>query len=812
MSSTDTSSTETSPKFLSKDWFLKNKVLVGVVVVVILVGAGVGIYFAVKPKSSSDANNDQTAGGTDTGTPKNGRWSEWSTECVKQGNQWVKTRTCLEEGKNGGLLCSQIDGGKSTRVCDPIAGQWRTPSDSESVCKLENGVWVKERFCDNPAPKYGGAECAGSNKVSCTPTNGYWFPSINDAVCEVEKDENGNIVTDGQGRTKYYKTLTCVNGQFGGEACPTRTESGVVIKDNKAMIPCSYRDGTWTEFSTCQTSGNDVLKTRRCTLPELGGLPCVDYYPLLNLVANSDSGYVVRASSVDQYGVGGAYEPWNAFDASAKTYWHSADSGTANIYTGTTGVYTGAEQTVVGSKVYRGEWIQIQFPPNTIHTPFRAVGIRITPRDDSTDVWTRRSPRNFVLLGSQNGTSWTVIYDNTLLDGIKDWTSSRKTIYFPTPASMGYMYYRLVITRVGNFDTGTDMKSVQIADLRIIGTPIVPVSTDPTIPTTQTTETIPCNRDCLYGDWGNCSYDTTNNKWIQTRSKTDPVGSGTACNPSQITRNCPNTEAWSDWGAFKVNNVSVAAGTPEQFEKGKTYFIDGVEKQIRYAKPTGAKGCPNNVNADSKGMCYDTPRDYWNDWGPCSIQSDGSFKRTRTNKDNGTIPQNCDNNIYKNDWKQLKDVAPKNFFKIKNRGRNDYIGVNGNLNSPWDWDHITPKNQNDAALWYTTINNSADRGNQFRRLSFVQASNNRCMNVLGFCPGNQSWNNDILVRGCQTSDNSTNDRNFHYDPVSKQITNNNSGCENSGGKLLCLERVDNSIRTRWCDSSNINQRWDFESL
>jgi hypothetical protein len=86
------------------------------------------------------------------------------------------------------------------------------------------------------------------------------------------------------------------------------------------------------------------------------------------------------------------------------------------------------------------------------------------------------------------------------------------------------------------------------------------------------------------------------------------------------------------------------------------------------------------------------------------------------------------------------------------------------------------------------------------------------MNVLGFCPGNQSWNNDILVRGCQTSDNSTNDRNFHYDPVSKQITNNNSGCENSGGKLLCLERVDNSIRTRWCDSSNINQRWDFESL
>jgi hypothetical protein len=195
---------------------------------------------------------------------------------------------------------------------------------------------------------------------------------------------------------------------------------------------------------------------------------------------------------------------------------------------------------------------------------------------------------------------------------------------------------------VGNFDTGTDMKSVQIADLRIIGTPIVPVSTDPTIPTTQTTETIPCNRDCLYGDWGNCSYDTTNNKWVQTRPKTDPVGSGTACNPSELTRNCPNTEAWSDWGAF-VNSSGTASqkGTTEQFKSGQIYTESSIVKQVRYAKPTGTKGCPDNVNTDSNGMCYET-REVYGQYGDCQIV-DGKWQKGRSNAITGKTDYiNCE--------------------------------------------------------------------------------------------------------------------------------------------------------------------------
>jgi hypothetical protein len=865
-SDTSSSTSETSPKFLSKEWFLKNKILVGVVITVILVGAGVGIYFAVRTKSTSATSgggSGGTGGSTDTGTRKDGKWSQWSTECVQQGNQWVKTRTCIEEGKNGGLLCSQIDGGKATQLCEPIPGGWRTPPDSDSVCKLEDGKWVKERFCDNPAPKYGGATCQGSNKVDCTPlagdwrtppdsdsvcklengkwvkerfcdnpvpkygatcqgsnkvdctpSNGYWFPSANEAVCEVGKDDQGNVIVDGQGRTTYYKTLTCVAPQYGGAACPTRTESGVVVKNNKAMIPCPYRDGVWTDFSTCTVSGNDTLKTRTCALPEYGGRPCVDYYPLINLVDNNDSGYIASASSVDPLG-GQAYQPYNAFDSSTTTYWHSMDSGTANTYNPTTGVYQGAIQTPVGSTVYRGEWIQIQFPPSTIHTPFRVVGMIIRPRGDPTNIWMVRSPRNFVLLGSQTGSTWTVIYDNTLLTGENDWKNEPKTIYFPSPASSGYTYYRLVITRVGNVDSGTNMKSVQIADLRLIGSPIIPSNS--TTPITQRPETIPCNRDCLYGDWENkCEY--KNNKWIQSRPKTDPVGAGASCDTTKLTQTCPTILTWNeDWGAFVRNGTGYGTGTPAEFVKGQSYTDGGVDKQVRYLKPSGAQGCPTNVAPDANGMCYNV-RNKLTDWSECKIvnipagggiANGGVWKQTRTNLQNNVVEsKDCDPG---SKW----DKLPTDLFRIKIAGESTYFGFGGTCGTTWNdksscsggYYAICDQGRDESGrqLWQTNA-----YGNTDRKVIFANPAVDSVKMGINYSsfPFNDISNANGGRKRLMLSTNGTDGS--EYDPVSKRMR------ILYGNNDWCWQRVwgdcgvaQHRIVMAPCDINNPSQRFDI---
>jgi hypothetical protein len=394
------------------------------------------------------------------------------------------------------------------------------------------------------------------------------------------------------------------------------------------------------------------------------------------------------------------------------------------------------------------------------------------------------------------------LFDNTgdSNPGVNNWTAEAQNFTITTPVPSGFLYYRLVITRVGNFDTRPqqpttlNMKSVQIADFRIVGTPFVDQAD-----AKEVREISSCSRDCQYGVWEGCTYDTTNKKWIQNRQKTEAVGNGAVCDVSQYKRDCPNTASWSGWGAFKKNNTYFSSGAQEQFEAGKTYSENGVEKQVRYAKPTSNQGCSDNLNVDSMGMCYQS-RDYWNKWGECSVQPDGSFTKTRTNVDGGSSgPVGCTN--YTNNWKQLRDVAPTGWFVLKNIGTGQGSGKTG-----WtsDWDYLQPRTMGESTWWSTTTRNGDQRKNHFRAL---HADNNRCINVVGYCDPWQSWKNDTLVRSCDDNSDTNNNQNFHYDPVSKQITNNSWAC--NADRLVCLERVDNSIRTRWCDASNKNQKWEF---
>ncbi|KAJ8310680.1 hypothetical protein KUTeg_012545, partial [Tegillarca granosa] len=101
--------------------------------------------------------------------PIDGKWSEWkeasncSVECG--GGKQNLTRTCDNPlPQYGGKNCT----GSSLKTVEcntqhcPIDGglsQWQKWSDCSKTCSV--GVQMRIRFCNNPAPQYGGKNCSG---------------------------------------------------------------------------------------------------------------------------------------------------------------------------------------------------------------------------------------------------------------------------------------------------------------------------------------------------------------------------------------------------------------------------------------------------------------------------------------------------------------------------------------------------------------------------------------------------------------------------------------------------------------------------
>lgn len=164
--------------------------------------------------------------------------------------------------------------------------------------------------------------------------------------------------------------------------------------------------------------------------------------------------YIVTASSASGYPAYLAFESTTLFNGS-DSFWHSNA-----VYNATTGVYTGANTTTTQTgTTYSGEWIQLQLPTQLVLDSFS-----ILPRQDS-NLWLNRSPGSFVLLGSNNGTSWNLIYS---ISGINDWTVSSKT-FSVSYDKTGYTHYRLVSTIAGNSSASTIRDSIQISRLRFFG-------------------------------------------------------------------------------------------------------------------------------------------------------------------------------------------------------------------------------------------------------------------------------------------------------------------------------------------------------
>ena len=159
-----------------------------------------------------------------------------------------------------------------------------------------------------------------------------------------------------------------------------------------------------------------------------------------NYTASASTVYYNRLENI-------ASQAFNTTDS----IWHTNDNPT--IYSGSN--YIGAVSTTVSGTNYLGEWIQLQTP-----NPISLFSFSIYPRQDNS-LWTIRSPKNFVMAGSPDGSTWYLLHTAT---GVNDWTSADK--YFVcngpngNPASK-YSYFRL-ITMATNGGTSVNITNLNL--------------------------------------------------------------------------------------------------------------------------------------------------------------------------------------------------------------------------------------------------------------------------------------------------------------------------------------------------------------
>jgi hypothetical protein len=141
--------------------------------------------------------------------------------------------------------------------------------------------------------------------------------------------------------------------------------------------------------------------------------------------------YISSASSA----WGGSEFPFSAFD---KNFNASRWTTSSSPYNGTTGAYGGGFSTTISGSAYSGEWLQLRVPSATVITSYTIYTSSFDPQ---------RTPVDFKVAGSNDGTTWTVIDTQT---GITSWLSSSTSLTFTvTSGPPAYIYFRLVTNKNG---------------------------------------------------------------------------------------------------------------------------------------------------------------------------------------------------------------------------------------------------------------------------------------------------------------------------------------------------------------------------
>jgi len=163
-------------------------------------------------------------------------------------------------------------------------------------------------------------------------------------------------------------------------------------------------------------------------------------YPAVAMTSNISSGYEASASSVLDNNVN--RQPWKLFDRSlGGNEYHSAATY------GTNGVYNGSVTTAISlpqAYQFPGEWVQIKLPVSIVLKKFF-----IAPIIES-GVPVSRVPTSFVVLGSNNGSTWEQLF---LASATTYGSVAFREFSIPSP-SKSYSYYRLCASVVGEPNSG----------------------------------------------------------------------------------------------------------------------------------------------------------------------------------------------------------------------------------------------------------------------------------------------------------------------------------------------------------------------
>ena len=153
--------------------------------------------------------------------------------------------------------------------------------------------------------------------------------------------------------------------------------------------------------------------------------------PVVMTSPNTPSGYIASESSFQAAN----RRAWRLFNY---TLYDATNDFTANgAYNGTTGLYAGAVSTTITTppSTYLGEWAQIEFP-----TAFILRKFTIYPRIS----FAFRAPVDFVVLGSNDGTTWIRLFITT---GTV-WTDYPQNFTISSPTT-SYRFYRMAVNQIG---------------------------------------------------------------------------------------------------------------------------------------------------------------------------------------------------------------------------------------------------------------------------------------------------------------------------------------------------------------------------
>jgi hypothetical protein len=186
-------------------------------------------------------------------------------------------------------------------------------------------------------------------------------------------------------------------------------------------------------------------------------------YPPLALTTNStnittasygNGTYIASASRI----LNGSYDAFRAFNKSLAILDLWSPGG--QLYSTTTGLTLSGVlfPAVISGVNYSGDWLKLQLPTAITVTSYNITSFVNT----GSDWW--KSPREFVLAGSNNNTTWTFLDQRTNIN----WTAFGQTSEMFNIASPASFNYYVIVVQAMGVGVGSDGVMI-IGEMRLFG-------------------------------------------------------------------------------------------------------------------------------------------------------------------------------------------------------------------------------------------------------------------------------------------------------------------------------------------------------